>query len=808
MMNSIISNLKWSKRKGSLMLFLLLLCFCFQTKAQIPNVTSGYIGNTFNGGNNKWVQNHAYELDVASDGTMITASDWDEAGRCVGVFKDGEPVAYLKQFNGAGGHDCWGWGTSTKATAVDNNYLYLNDCNGFTQRYNRANNYSYVDAVNTGLAEGMTCSGSYVYMITPDGLVQKRVSSKLNLVALSFTVTGGYDLAVDNAGNIWVLTTNKEVLKFNSAGVNTGIKITAQRSGWKPSAVNYDAYNDLLLVPDNGPRRQVIKFNTSGIQVGTFGDLGGISAGAKGVVGDLRFWNILGCGTDASGNIYTALDENCVSLRKFNQAGVKQWEVLGTMFTDITSIDPASDGNDIYSINEHMKFNYATQQWSLYSMTVDRINNTADPRNIVSGTSITTSIIRRVNGNKLMFQTGMYAGGWDVYRFDGEIAIHTQGIWDIGWTSLPDKNGNIWYESGGRIKKITLTGFSGANPVFGPAIDMTTSLPDPMNKIERLEYDADKDVMYIAGWTNSAPNKANNWGLIGSTIACYPNWSTGNRTFSNTVLLTKDVEGFYPKAMSVADGYIFVGGSRDKGKLYVYNSSNLSSVGYIASPTSMGDLGWLDIPHAVQAFKKSNGQYVILVEDNYKGKNILYQWCPSGNCELTVPLKLVSFKVNMINGKPKLQWQTENEVNVSHFEIERSSDGTNFTKIKVLNSSGKGVYNTVDDSPLIGNNYYRLKMVDKDGSFEISNNQVVNVSLDYVSEFSVYPNPNNGNFTISPLQTNKQSRVTIFDQQGRKITEKYIQGPTVFKVGDMANGIYLIQVNSGGVVEYKKIVKE
>jgi hypothetical protein len=630
------------KYQRTLALFLVLFFYGLQLKAQIPqipNVTTGYIGNTFNGANEKWIPNYATELDVASDGTIITATEWDEAGRCVGVFKDGQAIAHPKQFNGRGGHNCWGWGTATRATAIDNTYLYVNNCGGEILRFSRANNYSYVDSTKVGVAEGMTVSKNFLYMIKPSGLVQKRSVSSLRSISLSFSVTGGYDLAVDNGGNIWVLTTNNEILKYSPAGVNTGMKIIAQ-SGWKPAAVNYDAFNNLLLVPDNGSRRQVIEFNTSGVQVGTFGEVGGISSGARGtargVVGDWRFWNISGAGTDASGNIYVALNENCVSLRKFNPAGVKQWEVLGTMFTDITSIDPTSDGADIYSMNEHLKFNYATQQWSLHAMTVDRINNPTDPRNSSNGTNITTAVMRRVNGSLIMFQTGMYAGRWDVYRFDGEIAVHTQGIRDLGWSSLPDKNGNIWYESGGRIKKIPLTGFSGANPVFGAAIDVATSLPSPIRQVERVEYDADRDVMYIAGWTNANSNVRDNWGLIGSTIARYPNWSTGNRTASHTVVMPKDVEGYYPKAMSVADGYIFVGGSRDRGKLYVFNSSNLSSVGFIAAPTNIGGTGWLDIPHAIQAFKRSTGQYVILVEENYRGKNIIYQWCPTGVCRGTV----------------------------------------------------------------------------------------------------------------------------------------------------------------------------
>lgn len=269
----------------------------------------------------------------------------------------------------------------------------------------------------------------------------------------------------------------------------------------------------------------------------------------------------------------------------------------------------------------------------------DKIAYLNDPRNIVQGTAMTSALVRRVNGNLLMFTAGMYAGKYDVFRFEGEIAVHCQTIDNVGWGGLPDKNGNVWYESGGRIKKIPLNSFSGGCPVFGAPVDVTTSLPAPMTTIERLEYDEDTDVMYIGGWTATHPSVS--WGLIGSTLARYPNWSAGNRTASHTAIMPKDNEGLYPKAMSVAGEYVFVGTSRDRGKVYVFSGANLSNSGHIAPPTDMGEIGWLDIPHAVQAFKKSDGQYLVLVEDNSKGKNILYQWTP--------PAEDVAFMVSPAN---------------------------------------------------------------------------------------------------------------------------------------------------------------
>jgi len=615
-------------RQPAFILILLLVTPLF-VLGQICNLTSGFVGNTFNG-NVKWVQNYAEELDVALDGTMVTTSTWDEAGRCIGVWKDGQPVTLLKQQDPNDG--CWGWGTATEAAAISDDYLYAVNCQNNLLRWKRPG-YNYVDKTNVGESAdkviGMTYSAGYLYMVKTSGLVEKRSVSNLNTVSLSFTMTNGYDVAVDGSGSIWVLTKGKEAIKFNPSGVSTGVKITGPTS-WSPAAINYDACNNVLLVADNGPRRQVIKFNTEGTQVGAFGDEGGVSGGpTPGLVGDLRFWNISGCGTDASGNIYVALNEKATSLRKFNPAGVKQWEVQGLFFVDQTSIDPASDGTDIYGVNEHIKYDYETNTWSLHAMTCDPIANPTDPRITKDGS---TALMRRVDGNLLMFVSDMYAGFFDVYRFNGEIAVFCQTIQGLGWSGLPDKNGNIWYTRGNSIRKIPLTRFNNGVPVFGSEVIVTQSVPQPFTGIERLQYDADNDVMYIGGWTEDNANLLNDWGVIGSVIGKYPDWSTGNRTAASVVAPPKSSDGHVMKAMSVAGDYVFCGLSSDEGEIYVFRTRDLSLLGSIQVPAAYGLTGWLDIPFAIQAFKRSNGQYLILIEDDLKGKNILHQWCPSGDC--------------------------------------------------------------------------------------------------------------------------------------------------------------------------------
>ena len=173
-----------------------------------------------------------------------------------------------------------------------------------------------------------------------------------------------------------------------------------------------------------------------------------------------------------------------------------------------------------------------------------------------------------------------------------------------------------------------------------------------------------------------------------------------------------------------------------------------------------------------------------------------------------LPLQLISFTAKLENGKARLKWKTENEINVSHFDIERSSDGNRFDKIKEIASGGNGNYNTLDVAPQKGYNYYRLKMVDKDGRFSYSNVEMVKSLNDAIFSFIMYPNPNNGLLVVEPSQSNKPVIVSIFDQQGRLLLVKQITGKTPIAIHHLAKGIYTVKLINQGDVKTGKLVKE
>ncbi len=116
------------------------------------------------------------------------------------------------------------------------------------------------------------------------------------------------------------------------------------------------------------------------------------------------------------------------------------------------------------------------------------------------------------------------------------------------------------------------------------------------------------------------------------------------------------------------------------------------------------------------------------------------------NC-IVLPVKLTSFTAVPKNYDVLLNWQTEQEINSSHFIVERSTNGFSFTSIGRVEAKGTSdtrvAYHFTDNKPVIFDRpvYYRLRSVDKDGSFQYS--RIVYVVLKTAGSHvqNVYPNP-------------------------------------------------------------------
>ena len=111
-----------------------------------------------------------------------------------------------------------------------------------------------------------------------------------------------------------------------------------------------------------------------------------------------------------------------------------------------------------------------------------------------------------------------------------------------------------------------------------------------------------------------------------------------------------------------------------------------------------------------------------------------------------LPIKLISFTGEPLQGKVKLAWTTASELNNDFFTLERSLNGATFTEIAEIPGSGTTEqtksYSEFDNSPITGTNYYRLKQTDFDGGFEYSKILAVKYTQPNTTcTIDVIPNP-------------------------------------------------------------------
>ncbi len=131
-----------------------------------------------------------------------------------------------------------------------------------------------------------------------------------------------------------------------------------------------------------------------------------------------------------------------------------------------------------------------------------------------------------------------------------------------------------------------------------------------------------------------------------------------------------------------------------------------------------------------------------------------------------LPLTLLSFTGKMNAGNTMLEWNTSNEQNMRHFEVEHSADASLFSRAGVVNArnlSAAQIYSFTHQPEQKGWNYYRLKMVNTDGTFRFSKTVALSVSGENM--VTVFPNPAHDNLQIKSAIPVKNLR--IVDVSGR-----------------------------------------
>lgn len=177
-----------------------------------------------------------------------------------------------------------------------------------------------------------------------------------------------------------------------------------------------------------------------------------------------------------------------------------------------------------------------------------------------------------------------------------------------------------------------------------------------------------------------------------------------------------------------------------------------------------------------------------------------------------LPVKFISFDVRKMSNAVLLSWATEQEVNNSHFNVEKSLDGKNWSTIgMVFAKEGSNIhrYEYKDESKVTSVAYYRLRQVEIDGGSSFSKVQSVR-TLDLAPQFLVY-SPSQKNIRVSfSTPTNSQVEVIVLNLNGQVVSTKI--APTAVSMIDLKNehlskGMYIVQVLSqDGIKESRKIL--
>lgn len=180
---------------------------------------------------------------------------------------------------------------------------------------------------------------------------------------------------------------------------------------------------------------------------------------------------------------------------------------------------------------------------------------------------------------------------------------------------------------------------------------------------------------------------------------------------------------------------------------------------------------------------------------------------PDFTTEGVLPVTLTNLKAYKENNSIKVGWTSVTEINLSGYEIQRSSDVQGFATIGKIVANSKGTlqkdYTFNDQQPLGGNNYYRIKANDNDGKTNFSNIVLININNNKTITV-VYPVPAKN---IMNIETNGNASFSLLDQSGKILLTKTIDGKGSFNVAGIAAGLYYLKNNSNGAVQKVMITK-
>ncbi len=253
-------------------------------------------------------------------------------------------------------------------------------------------------------------------------------------------------------------------------------------------------------------------------------------------------------------------------------------------------------------------------------------------------------------------------------------------------------------------------------------------------------------------------------------------------------------------------------------KLVLYDSLTGAAHNFLlpkTRPLVAGDTLHVDAFINVATLQGKYNVYLMVNPDNDQQEqqlfnNFLYRYVHLKG-SVTLPVTLTDFYAKLNNGKVDVQWRVSNEQNFSRYEVEHSVNSTSFMRIATVLATNAGAisatYGTVHQQPVSGKNYYRLMLINLDGSFSYSPIRMVQVGKGMV--VNVYPNPVKDRLNIAISKAdNNPSTIRLINMYGQVMMQKQVPNNSQIDVSQLAVGTYLLQIDSNEKKEVFKIQKQ
>lgn len=178
------------------------------------------------------------------------------------------------------------------------------------------------------------------------------------------------------------------------------------------------------------------------------------------------------------------------------------------------------------------------------------------------------------------------------------------------------------------------------------------------------------------------------------------------------------------------------------------------------------------------------------------------------NCVFNVVLAvdLEPFSVEKQLDNALINWSTAKEDDLSYFEVQRSFDGRTFDALaRITSKVGEGIhhYSFVDEDPFSTINYYRLKMVDYNGSFQYTD--IRSVVFDSTDGNVFYPNPASDYIFINEEYAKVTFSIRIYNVSGQLI-KTINANENKINISDLLSGVYFVEYNVGNQYYHQKLI--